>query len=93
MAIPEEAMRRIIEAIQAKMGGQTAHCTICGNNTWGVDGYVATVLGDGPLEIRISGNVLPMVALSCRNCGNTNFLNLLVLGLGDLVKAAPDGPK
>ena len=83
---PEVANRiiaRLNEVIPAR------RCPLCGTDDWiVVSGYVflsvdvqswSLVRGRGVGEI-------PCTAITCKVCGNTHLLNLIQLGLGDLLK-------
>lgn len=63
-------------------------CPLCGSlNDWTVgDGFVTVTVVDAPLKVTLGGESYPLIALVCRNCGNTMFLNLFVLELHDLIR-------
>jgi hypothetical protein len=44
------------------------------------------VMQDTFPNIQLSGKGLPLVAISCNNCGNTHMINLLSLGLDNVLK-------
>lgn len=86
--IPQDVQQRIIKAITDR--GGIHPCAVCGNPSFSLtDGYVTTPLAPTPSAIVLGGATLPSVALVCNRCGNTLFLNLLTLGLGDLIPQAP----
>ncbi len=42
--------------------------------------YVVLPLSKLPTQVTLGGQVCPMVALVCPNCGHTALINLLTLG-------------
>ena len=71
---------KLIEELNKKWHGKG--CPMCGNASW--------VVSDKVFELRefnngdfIVGNVpiVPIVTVSCDNCGNTVLVNPLVLGI------------
>lgn len=54
-------------------------CPMCGGNNWTYDATMATPLTIGPGKtINLGGKILPLVPVTCSNCGNTIFVNALV---------------
>lgn len=83
MPSKQEVIARIAAALQEKTGGQHP-CQICGKRQWAFSGeFVAMPASNNPLHIHIGGPVLPLMPIVCTNCGNTSFINLLVLGFKD----------
>ena len=88
MALSPEVKNEILAAISARAPMPGA-CSICRTGQWTLsDGFVFFPTQDSAGSYVIGGPVLPNIALICSHCGNTVFLNLLVLGLGHLVNAA-----
>lgn len=86
MALSASLRTRIMQAIEERASGSGA-CPVCGRSQWILaDGFVMLSVQSEPTgNLVIGGRTLPSVALICGNCGDTRFLNLLVLGLGDLI--------
>lgn len=63
----------------------TPHCKLCGQNTWAIDGPVELTMGHTPgsfeAVVGTAKQTMPCAAFTCRYCGNTIFVNLLVAGL------------
>lgn len=83
-------MDEILAAVQAKAPrvGACAFCqTLAGFSLSGdlVVGPLVTVRGGS----IIGSPYLPMAAFLCNNCGNTQMLNLNILGLGHLLETKP----
>jgi translation initiation factor 2 beta subunit (eIF-2beta)/eIF-5 len=76
--ISQRILNRLTERV-----GEYKPCAVCGKHDWLLQDKFANI----PLVSDPSGNRLPQyapmmpnVALVCQNCGNTHFINLLVLG-------------
>lgn len=76
---------RVVAAIQQKAPRLQA-CAVCGTVSGYMleDGVVFFTVQDTFARLQLGGRGLPCVALTCKNCGNTVFLNVAVLGLRDL---------
>jgi hypothetical protein len=84
---PEEDSARIIRAIYDRV--PLAKCSFChAENFTLADGFVRLDLSEFRSSVIKIGGVpsLPTVALICQKCGNTMLLNLMILGLGDLLQ-------
>lgn len=56
------------------------NCPMCGQNRWNVDNnLVTTVKVAENSGIELGGQVMPLVAVTCMNCGNVMFINPLVI--------------
>lgn len=59
-------------------------CPMCGGNNWTYDDNIYTPLTLGiNKSINLGGRILPLVAVTCSNCGNTIFVNSLVANAYD----------
>jgi predicted nucleic-acid-binding Zn-ribbon protein len=85
MALSPEQKDKILDRIKERT--QTIRkCVVCGNNTWELsDGFFS--MQENLSKLNLGGRGQPCVAVTCNNCGNTNLLNLMVLGLGDLIES------
>ncbi len=55
-------------------------CPYCKQHQWTVDPTIMTTLEvKENKQIKLGGKFQPMVAVTCRCCGNTVFVNALVL--------------
>jgi len=65
-------------------------CPMCSNRSWIVqtDGLVYLVMSPAPIPFvgyrPVNDPNLPSIAMVCTRCGNTQLLNVFILGLGDL---------
>jgi hypothetical protein len=80
---------KLINHLKDKWGG--ANCPICKSGSWNVSDRVYElreyhggnmVLGGGP--------IVPIVPVTCSNCGNTILVNSIVAGLTEQSKGEPN---
>ena len=83
MPLPHDLRNRIIKALADKSGRQEFHCPICLRNNWILGDFVNLVVTNSPTVVNLSGKVFPLVPLICSVCGNTQLLNLKMLGFTD----------
>jgi len=85
-------MNKIAAAINKKVAGGTITCPVCQTKNWNmVQDLVRLTLQPNPATVALTGISLPLVAITCSNCGNTQLLNVLVLGLGEMFGIKPGG--
>lgn len=73
---------KLIATINEKW--QTKMCPMCGKNNWTIDTNMMTMLGVGEdKSINLGGKILPVVPITCNECGNTIFVNPLAIGCVD----------
>ena len=94
MALTETQRSQIVQALKERQARLSANgitgsgCPICGNRNFNLNptGLVYLVLQPIPVQrLQIGGASLPSIVLTCDNCGNTQLLNALVLGLDDVL--------
>lgn len=91
MAFTQEETDRIKAAI-IKKAPNLAKCPICGSKNWHVGKEFVTLAAQENLQrIELAGKVLPLIPMRCTNCGNTHLLNIITLGLRDLVEEKEEG--
>jgi hypothetical protein len=79
--ISEEIANRIIAKIVEKTGSpDVSICPICRRNSWAIGAYVQLPITADPRQAPFGGSTFPTVAVFCNTCGNTQLINLLVLG-------------
>jgi hypothetical protein len=86
MRFTYEILQRIIHALTERMGPDPS-CPLCHHNNWTVsDGPVFLSVEEKARRVPPSGGrSLPCVPITCIHCGNTHLVNLVTLGLGDLL--------
>ncbi len=69
---------KLIDSINQKW--LTKKCPMCGKNNWNIDDNMMTMLCVGEdNSIQIGGKIIPVVTVICKECGNTIFINPLVI--------------
>lgn len=59
-------------------------CPMCSRNNWNVNkNMVAPMTLSDKGDIELGGQIMPLVTLTCMNCGNVLFVNPLVIGAVD----------
>ncbi len=91
MKFTDEVIDRVIGVINAKTHNQESKCSVCGQEEWTLsDGLVYFPLQENIRSVSWEGRGMPCVAMICSTCGNTQFLNAITLGLGDLLLSEED---
>jgi hypothetical protein len=71
---------RLIDHLR-KAWGEFRKCPMCEHNLWDVSGTIFELreYHEGNIVIG-TGPVLPIIPVTCTNCGNTVFLNAVATG-------------
>jgi len=81
MSTNEEIAKRIIAALEEKVGRRQISCPICGNKSWTVNNrYAVLTLSEDANQVTSGGDIMPLIPVNCTKCGNTQLINILVLG-------------
>lgn len=84
MALTTHQQERVLQTIRDRIGGDI-RCPLCGRSNWIFTEGVAVISAHETLnDLAVPDRGLPALPLVCRQCGNTHFLNIFALGLGDL---------
>lgn len=81
MRVNEE---KLLRKLNEKWKG--INCPYCQSTEWTADTSIVTPMEIGEnKEIKLGGRFKfqPLIPVSCRNCGNTVFVNALILGCLD----------
>lgn len=80
--LSEKQKQFVADWIKKKAGNHIRPCAVCGHTKWivGDDTVTPTLVGHGG-GIILGGKIYPSVPFICGNCGNTHFLNTIVMGL------------
>jgi hypothetical protein len=77
----------IVYAWLSKKWTRSRGCDICGHEAWTVPDYLVAppvfknsslIIGDSPLS--------PQVMIVCAYCGNTKYMNAVLMGLAEPIK-------
>ncbi len=55
-------------------------CPMCGEMSWQVDTRIYQLMEFAKGNFVVGGPVIPLIPVTCKNCGNTVLLNALVCG-------------
>lgn len=66
-------------------------CPLCRTNSWHIMDEVFQAIEFDYRGLIVGGSALPIVPLTCRNCGNTYFINALVANLIDPLSKKEEG--
>lgn len=70
--------QKFLAAINDKWASK--NCPMCGHNNWNVSSNIVTALRIAEKGgISLGGDVMPLVAITCMNCGNVIFVNPLII--------------
>jgi hypothetical protein len=76
----EEITQRIIKRLTEKTG-RARPCAVCGHESWTVEQhFIQLSVTDNPLAVTLGGSGFPLQPIICQHCGNTQLINLLILG-------------
>lgn len=56
------------------------NCPVCGTHQWNVNDLIIESREFVGGDLTLGGIIMPFIPLTCRNCGNTLFLNAVQLG-------------
>ena len=85
----QDFSERALDLVREKLGKRRTDCQLCGNSDWQLQdkpAFVFIVHPDfGRNSLLQGGNQdgLPFVVMTCKSCGNTLFINSMILGLHD----------
>lgn len=82
MQLTSEQSERLIRFLNERSNGNIT-CSICGHHSWGVNDKIFQMLEYQKGGIVFGGNMdlLPVIPVTCNNCGNTIFVNAIKAGI------------
>lgn len=85
---PEQ--REKIAAVLQQKAPTGVGCPLCSSKDWSIgNDLVMFVLQPNIKNMRLSGTGHPCIPITCKACGNTQFVNALILGLGEVLSIPP----
>ena len=71
--------KKFIEHLNKKWGKRS--CPMCGANSWNISEktYELREFKEGPLVV--GGSIVPIILVTCTNCGNSVFVNAIVANI------------
>jgi len=78
----KEQVQELINKINQK-SGNNLQCNICHGKSWSVTENIFQMLEykDGKIVLGGSVSILPLIPITCNDCGNTIFINAIKVGL------------
>jgi Predicted nucleic-acid-binding protein containing a Zn-ribbon domain len=82
MKLSQEQAVSIIERLNSTATHRQP-CPICGNNNWKLNDKIWEIreFQGGSLIIGGDTSLMPLISVSCTNCGFTHFINAIRLGV------------
>jgi len=70
--------KKIITHLETKWAGR--RCPMCSIGTWNVADSVFQLMEFNEGNMVIGGPIIPVIPVTCTNCGNVVFVNAIVAG-------------
>jgi len=89
MKLEKEQLEKILKRLN-QISNPPRPCNVCGNSQWNVVDTVFEVreFHEGNVVIGGDSKIIPIITMSCSTCGNTVFLNAILMGI-----IVPNDPK
>ena len=82
MKLTKEQQEQLVTQLNKIWGNKI--CEVCGQSRWMIDDTLFELREfHGGRTIIGSGAIKPVITLSCNSCGNTKFMNAILIGLVD----------
>ena len=75
--LSEKQKRKALSWLIEKVGND-AKCPMCLQSNWLIEDLQVRVQASNAI---LGGKGFPLIAIICKNCGNTQFLNMFIMGL------------
>lgn len=69
---------KVLSFIKERWGGRG--CPVCGKGPWSVQDKVFQLTEFHSGSMVIGGPVVPVIPVTCSNCGNTTLINAIICG-------------
>lgn len=94
MEFTSEQMEAITSALDDLWSEESSGCWVCGENDWTIPPFLMELreFHGGPVVVGRSRYV-PLLVVTCKNCGNTVTFNAFVLGILDPAEGIPEEPE
>jgi len=66
-------------------------CPLCATNRWNISDKIYELREYNEGTLVLGGTIVPLIPVTCQNCGNTVFINSIVIGITKLEKGNKDG--
>lgn len=70
--------KKLLDVINEKW--KTKNCLLCASNNWSINSDIMTLVGVGSDKaLQLGGKFIPLIAITCNECGNTILVNPLAI--------------
>lgn len=76
MSLDDKRKQELVSFINERV--QLKPCSLCQANSWTLSDTVWEMREFQGGSLYVGGPVLPVIAITCNQCGNTHFLNAIV---------------
>lgn len=84
MKLSKEQVDKVITYLNAKADSAGIVCPFCKHKEWLISDAIFEAREFTHGDLVVGGiSILPFVTISCKNCGNTMFLNAIQVGILD----------
>ena len=83
MKLTQEQADQILNKLNACKDKRKS-CSICGENKWVINDTIFEIREFNMGNLIVEGadyRIMPLISISCENCGYTKFLNAIKLGI------------
>jgi hypothetical protein len=82
MKLTQEQQKKLIERLNT-LWRNNKFCNICNSNTWTISDTVFEMreFHGGNMVLGGDSAIQPVISLTCQNCGQTVFMNAIMLGV------------
>jgi hypothetical protein len=85
--LTDEQKSKLVRFIEARWRG-TRECAVCGTSKWDLNDRIFELREFHGGNLVVGGQLIPVVNVTCSNCGNTIFINAIKAGV---VESQPKG--
>lgn len=80
MTLDEKQKEKVLKSLTQKWP-EPRVCSVCHQQQWNVSDKVFEIREFHGGSLVVGGPVVPVIAATCTNCGNTLFFNAILLGV------------
>lgn len=73
----------LVDSVITDKLGEHCKCSLCNKEDWGINPKLFEVRPYEKGSLNLPSTIVPFVLVSCLNCGNTHYLNAIVLKIVD----------
>ena len=85
-------LNKVVRWLNEKTKGHPIVCSICQTANWTLSEHLVTATVVSPKgEVMLGGTTYPSASIICKNCGNTHFINAVMVGIIAPEKKGGDG--